>query len=315
MATFPQSVRYRIGPPVIQTPTPPPSPITQSALRLVLGSRVLDLRDVNTGFVVTSFDPGFATVREAATDWPEQDGQFDMTRFLTARVAVMQGSAAPTQGMSLRDVLDQLGPFLDPAARPQIVYRLAPLEPLRVLNARIMSGSTPIQSNLSQFQLQFKVPDGVAYGLEDESGDLPATSSSPGFSLPVTLPLSFGSTDSDAVPHFLNVSGTYKTWPVFRIYGPCTQPIITWIDPVGGGTLGPKIALQSSVTISAGDFVEIDTRLKTVLMNGDPSGNRYSWLDLSTTVWGPLQAGPNLLHFQASNPSARCTATWTPTYL
>lgn len=296
---------------------PAPSlPLTQEALFLSLPNNTLDLRDINNGMIVVNFDPGFATPRQSSADWAEQDGQFDTTQFLTARVAQLQIAAAPTGPLSIRDVVDLLAPFCDPTARPQIQWRTSPGEPLRTMTGVFMQGTAPIQNALSQVQLQWRIPDGVAYSMDQETQAIQAGTTSPGFSFPITFPISFGNSSHQAPPRYIAVSGTYRTWGTFRFYGPWSGVTsLVWIDPVSGLATGPQIVFKSSASCLAGDFIEVDTKAKTVTINGDPGGNRYSFLDLSQTVWGTLSAGQNLLHFQTSNTDATCSAFWTPTFI
>ena len=90
---------------------------------------------------------------------------------------------------------------------------------------------------------------------------------------------------------------------MLRIFGPITDPIIEWLAS-DGTPLGIEIAF-TGFTINAGDYLDIDTKAKTVLLNSDASADRFNFLDFSVTEFGPLQpASTNSLRFSGSDINA-----------
>lgn len=76
--------------------------------------------------------------------------------------------------------------------------------------------------------------------------------------------------------------------PIFiRIYGPVTDPRITNV------TTGQTLALTADIL--AGQFVELDTANRTIMLDG--TADRYSYL--TTPEWWGLQPGANEIRYSA----------------
>lgn len=119
-----------------------------------------------------------------------------------------------------------------------------------------------------------------------------------GLNFPITFPITFGAVSTGGTIT-ANNAGTFDTPVVFRIDGPCTNPVI---DNV---TADKELAL--TLVVASGDYVEIDTAAKTVLLNGTAS--RYS--ALTTSEWFDLAPGDNQLDFRAvTATAATLKATW-----
>lgn len=273
--------------------------------RLVLADgRELDLNDSgSTGVIVDTIDVGFPVVREVTTDLPEQDGEFDETENFSARIVSISGVAYPVEFSGSRaQILDGFAPFLNPKARPQLIYAFDEDVEERAFTLRVQQGSAPISSGRSSaFQYQWKCPDPIAYGLDTNEVDIPpAAGASTGRTYPLTFPRVYPAGYGGSGQSFVGVGGTYPTWALLRIFGPCVDPAIYWLDPETTDPLGIQVVL-SGITVDEGDYLEIDTKARTVLLNGDPGANRYSFVDFANTVWGPLQPVMNLLRFQVSS--------------
>jgi hypothetical protein len=290
-------------------------------LMLELGNLQLDLNDVDsTGFLIGTVDLGYAPPRVVTTDLPEQDGADDQTEFFTARTVQLTGAVVPTvAGWSRTKAKDKLAPFLAAKARPTLHYALDADVDVRCLGLRIGQWSNPIDhpGNATAFSVQWVCPDPIAYGKSTNEVILPTTTGSTGgFSFPLHFPIHFprfeGSTSSGII---FNV-GTYQSWPLLRIYGPCTDPAVVWIDPVTGLSTGTQVVF-SGLTIDAGDYVEVDTRAHTARLNGSVAANRYSTIDFAATLWGPLTTGPNPLRFTAAAASSDCVChvLWRDAFL
>jgi len=78
-------------------------------------------------------------------------------------------------------------------------------------------------------------------------------------------------------------AGNAQMFPVLRVYGPGNNP------KVYNFTTGQVIALTYS--LSAGDWLTIDTLNRTVLLND--SSSRYSAVDFLNTTWWGLAPGVN----------------------
>lgn len=288
-------------------------------LVLQLGDLTIDLNDTDAnGFVIESIDPGYAAPRAVVTDLPGQDGQRDDTAYFSTRTVQLTGAVVPTlAGASRTKAKDALAPFLAPNARPQLLYAFDEDTDTRSLTLRVGQWSNPIDHpvNATAFSVQFVCPDPISYGLLQREITVPlAAGAATGRAYPRTYPRAY----SSAVPVDVAVAtaGTYPTWPLVRIYGPCQDPALTWVDPTTGAPIGVQVVFDG-LTIADGDYVEVDTRARTAVEDGDPMANRYNFVDFSSTVWGPLQPGSNKLRFTASSTGTDCTCVvfWYDAFL
>ena len=120
-----------------------------------------------------------------------------------------------------------------------------------------------------------------------------------GMSFPATFDLTFGAVSTGGDMTLTN-DGNFGAPVVWRIDGPCTSPEIESV------TLGKTLFFD--ISLASGEFLEIDTLNRTVLLGGTAS--RYSNL-LSTSRWFDLAAGDNAINFRAATGSGTTlTATW-----
>ena len=289
-------------------------------LKLELGGLVLDLNDFcRNGFVIQTVDLGYATVRAVTNDLPGQDGADDQSTYFSSRTVQLSGAIVPSKAGSRTRAKDKLAPFLFPSARPTLVYALDCDVDARCLDMRVGQWSNPIDhpGNSTQFSVQWVCPNPISYGVSLNEVDLPLLAgSTEGFSFPHSFPLSFGESDGPSgAGAILNV-GTYPSWPLLRIYGPCTDPSVIWVDPISGESLGIQVVFNGLV-IADGDYVEVDPTGPTAYLNGDPMANQYNYIDFAATTWGQLAVGPNALRFTASGASVDCVCKvlWRNSYL
>lgn len=287
---------------------------------LQLGSLSLDLNDPDTtGFAISSVDLGNPTVRAVTDDLPGQDGSFDQTAYFSTRIVKLQGAMVPTlAGASRAKVFDTLAPYISPGARPTLVYSTDADTPDRCLDLRVDQWTNPIDHpvNASALSVQW-VGQPTAYDATFNEVDIPFGTGSPlGFTFPLTLPLTFplgGFTGGSA---FVISDGTYQAWPLLRIFGPCTDPAVYWLDPTSDAELGIQVVF-SGITVDPGDYIEVDCRARTANLNGDPGASRYNFVDFSATLWGPLQPGQNELRFAPATASTGsiCQVLWRDSFL
>jgi hypothetical protein len=290
-------------------------------LKLRLGALELDLNDTDdTGFLISAVDIGSATPREVVTDLPGQDGQDDQTAYFGPRSVQLTGAIVPTlRGWSRTKAKDKLAPFLAASARPTLVYALDTDVDIRCIDLRVGQWSNVIDhpQNASAFSVQW-VGKPIAYGASVNEVDLVLSSgSSAGFGFPFSFPFAFDIGGSGPTePGLIANVGTYPSWPILRIYGPCSDPSVVWIDPLTGLSNGTQV-IFSGLTIDSGDYAEVDTQKRTVLINGDPGANRYNFVDFARTSWGQLAVGLNLLRFSAAEGSGDCITKvlWRESYL
>ena len=124
-----------------------------------------------------------------------------------------------------------------------------------------------------------------------------------GLTWPLTWPLDWGIAQSDSV--FVNNQGNFDAPATFRVDGPVTNPRIENL------TLNKTLAID--ITVNAGEYLELDTDARTVLLNG--SASRYSSLT-QQSAWWVLEPGPNEIRFRAATATAATmTLTWRSAWI
>lgn len=127
-----------------------------------------------------------------------------------------------------------------------------------------------------------------------------------GMASPLKSPLASGQAPAGQL--IVTNDGAADAWPVLRLDGPMTNPVITFLES------GANIPL--TYNLAAGDFLEIDTnpRRRSILLNG--AVNRYSALRFDESLWAPLLPGDNTvrLGLDAYAAPASLEVTWRDTW-
>lgn len=116
-------------------------------------------------------------------------------------------------------------------------------------------------------------------------------------------PFVFGSGGSGGTLDCTN-AGTYETPYVVTFTGPIVAPTLE--HSVQGR------ALVFTGTLAAGETLVVDSRARTVLLNGTAS--RYSWLATSSQ-WFTLEPGANALRFSGASGTGTCSVSYAPAWL
>ncbi|MEU9703103.1 hypothetical protein [Streptomyces sp. NPDC047981] len=132
-----------------------------------------------------------------------------------------------------------------------------------------------------------------------------------GFSAPVVAPIFVKSGITAAErPGWVTNEGTTDTWPVIRIMGPCTQ--ISVIHVPTGRTLS-----LPSLSLSAGQWVEIDTRPGFRTITRENGGSALSYLSPASRIdqfsLPPGQSEMRWTAFDGTN-TGRLRLTWRDAY-
>ena len=284
-------------------------------LELELDELVLDLMDAGGGFRVASLDLGYPTVRADSTDAPDQSGSIDYTRLFGERAVTIAGSVLASDSGSRAAALEALGPFLDPAARPVLVYQLDTDVAPRSLVLRAAGLTSPLTAPyVTAFAASWVAPDGLAVGLDENSAIC-------GPSFLIVAGRAYNLTFDRAYPHSLPASsivvvagGDYPTPPVFTITGPATGASIIVADATAGTSA--TIQLQAGYTVAAGHAVVIDCGARTIV--DDTGANVYGLALAGFATWPRLVPGnQTVISFLATGVagSTQLLATWSDRWL
>ena len=285
---------------------------------LTMGSTTLDLSPQNTwknGIALASKDFGAPTVREVTYDKSSMDGTDDQTHYYSQRVVNFTGKCFSQPNLSRSAAWRKIEPFLDPNARITITFAGDVDDPVvrQITNARISQWSrTPSSPVGYDIQLQWKA-DPAAIDQNQQSVDISSGASSTlGRTYPRTYNLAYPTQPGGSGLGTAHSKGTFKTWPIYRIYGPTTNPTIALL--VGGVVVGQ---VRLILGISSGTYVEINSAARTVMLGGSTGSSRYSNLDSPNTTWVPMAPGTNTFRYTAQSLGAasHCTILWNDAFL
>ena len=100
------------------------------------------------------------------------------------------------------------------------------------------------------------------------------------------------------------------------VYGPITNPQIACTYGNGGGA---SIYTVAGFTIAAGHFLQIDTKRKSALYDGDPYQPQSSAIDWQRSLFPVFPAGGVRswfnLYGQTTTGVTQCVATWQDGYI
>ena len=244
----------------------------------------LDLMDDSYGYRISTLDVAFPTVRADVAALATRDGDYDATSLYGPRAVTVGGWFVPSAHGSRQKALEALAWWCQPRLRPRVVYAVDADTPPRWLGLRGAQLSGPTSNaHVTQFTVSWVAPDPVARVLT-----------------PSTVTINPGASGT------ATNGGTYRAWPTLTVYGPCTNPTVTWVTPAAG------LVVFSGLTIATGHYVTVDTNTQTCLVDGDPNQSVYQYLDFHSTRWAGLEPGATTLTFTASTSSspARVVVSW-----
>lgn len=247
---------------------------------------------------------------------PAQRGTDDRTAYhddagFRATLVIRDGA------VTRHETVDTLQRLLDPASRPMLYIQrdgwLA--ERCAVIRGADNGGVTYTVDRLARARLrvtvQAVVPSGYLLAVTQSDDVLIPSAVNVGVSYPLSYPLAYtpGASGNVAI---VTSGGTISTPPLLRVYGQCRGPLLYNL------TVGKAIRIRADYTVPANSYLDIDVAARTVLLNGDPTLNYYSKLDLAVANfgWWDLRNGTNLLRFSAEELGAAATVWlyWTDRY-
>jgi hypothetical protein len=277
-----------------------------TAVRLEDGTSVLDLRA--GGYRVARLDIGLPAVRAVTGPRPDQDGEDDTTAHHGAAVVAMDVRLL-ARDQPLMVLRDALRAFCHPAARPFLVVEEDGQQ--RRIRLRADQFAGPITNPLhQQVQVAWRAPDGVMESLAERIGTSDAiTAGEGGRSYPRTYPVTYAESSSVGAVTVTN-DGNVAVPPLLRLYGPSDSPRVE-NQRTGERQLFPGL------TLLAGDWLEIDSRERTVRLNGLATQSRLSLLDFANSSWLRLLPGQNTIRYYpvSFGDGARLEARFRPAWL
>ena len=160
------------------------------------------------------------------------------------------------------------------------------------VNARVRRRNVPIDMEfnhgVARVTLDLIATDPLLYSNELHTSSTSLSGTGGGMTFDVTPDITFGTVSSGGGLSVTN-AGNYATSPVFRIDGPCENPVIE--------SLTADRSLSFDITLGESQFLVVDVAKRTILLGGTAS--RYSAMQTGSR-WFDLEPGSNSLEFRAS---------------
>ena len=286
---------------------------------LTLGALTMPLEDRAAQYYCTELNLGYPTIRENVSNRPDASGVDDRTAFFAERLISANITA---QGESVDAVAASFAPFMVPSVRPVLHYVLdRPGAPERSFTVRASGYSWPVTgSKRRDIQLQWVAADPIATDPTQRSATAWAGSSGPsgGRVYNLTFNRSYGA-EGGAMPTAATLTspGDVIVWPLLRIYGPITLPLVTFA--YDAPTPPASVVFVAPFAIDAGRYVEVDTANKTAYRDGDRAQPVLASIDWLATVWPyiPARNAPATmtLRGESTTGTSQVQATWQDGYL
>lgn len=283
-------------------------------------------------YTVMSLQIGSPAVRTVSRVRSLADGTYDDTRYLGARAVTVSlrlrnrsAACATVASPDMQTLIDRVTPYMNPRRRPTLMWQLPGSQQVRAMVVRGESWPTAVEGpKFPVLPLSWVCPTGEILA-GDADGTLteecvtinPAGDTEAGrhydeswladgtrgpypFALPVGGRLI--NNPGTATAHWrLTIHGAVTT-PEFQING------VTVVFNRNGG-----------LDLPAGQNVVMDTRARTILLNGQADVSRYDRVNYEEWTWDSikLQPGPNVVRYDGAvmGPGSSAVICWTPTYL
>lgn len=267
--------------------------------------------DPFAGFVIQSIDLGDAVTREVVEGAPDADGTDDTTTLIGARVITVAVKLVPPSGSTKEEMRQRLRAFTSPRLRPHMYLSLDGGAEQRIQLRRSQWSNVVANPAYADVVVQWVAPLGILESAELHeqvvfaSGD----ATGEGVDFDWSFDLSFGASSPVGSATVTN-AGTADAYPLLRVYGPCTDPSIQNVTQ-------DKAIVFDGLTVLAGEFVEIDTRAKTIYYQGTAADSRYDDLDFPSSAWWTLGPGDNEVVFEPAtfSPPAQCQFVYRDAWL
>jgi hypothetical protein len=280
-----------------------------SSVLLETGNLQYDL-DAN-GWVVVAADLGNPVVREVVADAPVGDGTDDHTEFVGGRNLIM--SLHLSEVGDRQEALDALAPFLDPKARVWLHVKTEKWRERRSILVRHSDLSAPWERPTHlEVSLGWRTVGSPFWQGEERTATAWPVEAMPGREYDLEFDREYPSAAGVGSAYIVQDGNRPAHWQA-RIFGPVTAPSL--VRTHDNGTAA--VAFQSGWSIAAGDYLQVDSETRTVLLNGSTGAPRYSFVDFSQTEWWRLLPGVNDVRLAAESYTspAQAEITYRPAFL
>jgi hypothetical protein len=246
-----------------------------------------------------------APLRTSTDEHQGMDGTYIDTPFMSSRTIIVTGNlyTDPADPDTLLNSLRR--DYAQDTVRP--FYFQLPGQGTKFINCQggglVYDVDTNRRVGMTPVQFTLLAEDPYIYDYPPTSATVAVpTLSILGMSFNMTFNLGFGG----PLPNFgatVNNNGTHTAYPFITITGPVVNPVLT--DSYSG------TSMALSISINAGDVLTIDTRLKSIVLNGTVS-RRTAMAGLK---WISVPPGvSDTISFTADSGTGQCTVQLRNTY-
>ena len=249
-----------------------------------------------------------ATLRREWDPAPQRDGAILHDAYRGARLPVLEGVVVAPDPDSAQALYDDLVSFTDSIMRADGTLKFTPRgEAQRQITVQLADAVQVSGDRLKRFQVALVAADPAAYSVLDDtvtSSSLALQNETGSLALPFPLPFTFGDFAVGGTVTATN-DGNATSYPTVKIHGACSAPVVKNI------TTGKLISFPT-LSISSGDYVQVDMQRRTVLLNGQSSSPYVRYLDVVTSDFWGLDPGANSIRLNAAtfDASAKAAVTW-----
>ena len=262
----------------------------------------LDL-DCGDGYVVSEFTIGWPAERPVVRSRALTDGVIDTTRYVGNRAVTVALRLDNTgcAGFATQDLLDLVTPYLSPRRRPRLVWSVdrTPSNPLHIRSLEIRGVDAPFTVNAPKaltLVCQWVATESFSRALDETCAIAQLTGAAEG-----------------GRAYNLTYNRTYPASAPFGVtyFTPSGNAPMTWTGTVTGALVDPELLVNgvtiqfSTLSITAGQTINIDTQARTILRNNDPSDSVYDLTNFQAWTWDDLllQPGQNQIRLEAASSS------------
>lgn len=235
------------------------------------------------------------SLRSDIADLPGADGGSDAASLYSARMVTLSGHANAPDAATMAAARLAFSSTLEAARGGTLSCTDNGLTLSALVRLTGQVRIAQVTATAFEYQLELTAPDPRKYAdAVEQSVGLPTAPA--GLVFPVVFPASFGSAAGGSV--LVSNAGTVKTWPVIRVTGPVVNPRIS--NPDTGDEL------RLAMTVEAGQYVDIDTAARSVLLMGTASRRAVASV---VGEWLPIAPGSASLRFGSDvyDPAALLT--------
>ena len=290
---------------------------------LVMGTRTLELEDLAAGYACTELNLGSPEIRAVVANRPDTDGTDDRTALMGSRAVSANISTVAGGTMKPDEVATLFAPFMVPSARPELHYVLDRAgAPERKTTVRAADYGWPVTgSRTRDIHLAWVAPDPIMRDPTSRTASSRSGSSTtPGRSYNLTFPRIYPVGGGAATTGEITSAGDVSVRPLFRIFGPITDPRLELevMDPTTR-LATYVLSFVAGYRLDAGHWVDVDSDRKTVFYDSDPLQSAMAEIDWQTSTWPTIPPLPAITYFNLYGDStsavSQAEAIWTDGYL